>query len=257
LRKFRIAAFAGAATLALTVPAIAQTPDRLQTASLKVTPAKGGSAKKPKNAKLTLEFSVDPTSRTTADKINYFLPKNTKLSGVGFPACSADTINDQGIGACKPASLVGTGEADVSVGSTDVAGPPAAVPPFKVNVYAGGPKKLALYLYDGPAEVAAFDAPITNAGGKFGQKIGVVIPAQAQSVAGLDVYLTNLTTTIGGKKATVRKKGKKKTVYFASLTGCPKTKSHLGAVSIGFVANQSSTESGTSNTVQATSPCKK
>jgi len=243
-------------TLAMAVPAVAQTPDRLMSASLKVTPAKGGSAKKPKNAKLTFVFNVDPNSRTTASSTNYFVPKNVKLSGVGFPACSANKINNAGVGACAPKSLVGTGVASVAVGSTDAFGPPAEVPPYQVQVYTGGPKKLAIYLYDGPAEVAAFDAPITNAGGKFGQKIGVQIPKSAQTVAGLDVYLTSLTTTIGGKSTVVKKKGKKKTLYYASLTGCPKGKKHLGAVNIGFVGNQASPASGTSNTIQTTSSCR-
>ncbi len=257
MKKVRTVALAGAAMLALTVPAVAQTPDRITSASLKITPAKGGTAKKPKNGKLTVTFAVDPTSRTTADRINFFVPKNLKLSGAGFPACSAERINLEGIGACSSRSLVGTGRAEVSVGSTAAAGPPASVGAYDVDVYAGGKSKLALYLSGGPAEVEAFDAPITKGGGKYGQKIGVVIPETAQSTAGLDVYLTNLTTTIGGKKSTVRKGGKKRTVFFASLTGCPKNGRHLGAVNLSFVANQSSTASGTSNTAQGTSACRK
>jgi len=263
LKKFAILGLAIVAMLSMTAVAVAQYALPSIQVTGTVSPSKGGTKKKPKNAKLNVAFTVNKESRKTVERITYYVPANVRLSGSGFRFCPASQINQQGEGKCPKGSKVGTGTA------TAVLGPNFAPLGFTVNVYAGSKNELALALAQtgGGSVRTAFRGLITSAGTPFGQKITVDVPKSVQSPAtGLYSYITGVKTSIGGKftstkKVTKKVKGKKKKVtvktthYFASLTGCPKDKTHDFGVQLGYSANDTG-PSGTSDQVRDTAACK-
>jgi hypothetical protein len=194
------------------------------TVSGSVTPAKGGSKKKPKNAATEIKFDVNPESNSTLAGIDYGIPKSLRISGKGFKKCSAETVNTKGETQCPPKSKVGTGAA------TALLGPGKTPIQFTVNVYANGPTGLTLALKQTNGSVqVAFDAKIAN------NRVAFSIPSNVQQPApGLYSYVTSVTANLGPAKATkkVKKKVKvkgskkkktikvKKTYYLVSRIGC-------------------------------------
>ena len=86
-----------------------------------MTPASGGTKKKPKNGSANVSFTVNREANVTADQIVFLLPQNFKLSGMGFKYCPASKINDGGtIDDCPKGSKVGTGSAVAYAGSTRI-----------------------------------------------------------------------------------------------------------------------------------------
>lgn len=256
MKKLAITGLAVLAPLAMTSTALAQVAEPVITPSANVTPTNGGTKKKPKNAKVRLAFTVNKESRKTLSGINYFVPSNIKLSGKGFPSCSADKINASGEGKCPKGSKVGSGTA------TAVLGPSQQPLSFTVNVYSGGNSELALAL-KGAVEIA-FKAPIVPADTPYGQEIKVTIPPSVQSPApGLYSYVTSVDTTIGktfSKTVTKKVHGKKKkvkvTYRYASLTGCPTSGAHTAAVQLLYAQNDTGA-AGESPIMPATSDCTK
>ena len=256
MKKLAITGLAVLAPLAMTSTALAQVADPVITPSANVTPSKGGTKKKPKSAKVRLAFTVNKEAKKTLSGINYFVPANIKLSGKGFPKCSAETINGKGEASCPKGSKVGAGTA------TAVLGPGQQPLDFTVNVYSGGKSELALAL-KGAVEIA-FKAPIVKASSPYGQQIKVSIPPSVQSPApSLYSYVTSVDTTIGAtatKKVTKKVKGKKKKVkvkyFYASLTGCPKSGSHTAGVQLLYAQNDSG-PAGQSDIKTVTQSCKK
>jgi hypothetical protein len=256
LKRLAITGLAILAPLAMTSTAMAQVADPVITPSASVTPTKGGTKKKPKNAKVRLAFTVNKEARKTLSGINYFVPSNLKLSGKGFPSCSASKINAKGEAACAKGSKVGAGTA------TAVLGPGQQPLNFTVNVYSGGNAELALSL-KGAVDIA-FKAPIVKAGSPYGQEIKVTIPASVQSPApSLYSYVTSVDTTIGGKftkKVTKKVHGKKKkvkvTYSYASLTGCPTSGAHTAGVQLLYAQNDTG-PAGQSDIKPVTNDCTK
>lgn len=256
MRKLALIGLTLTALLAVTGVALAQYALPVINFTGVVTPAKGGTKKKPKNAKLRVAFTVNKESHKTLSSITYFVPANVKLSGTGFRYCPSTKINASGEASCPKGSKIGSGTA------TAVLGPQQTPLNFTVNVYAGSKNEIAIAL-KGAVNIA-FRAPITSAGTPYGQKIAVAIPASVQSPApGLYSYVTGVNTTIGGKFVkTVTKKvhGKKRkvkqTYFFDSLTGCPKDGTHHLGVQLGYAANDAG-PAGTSPVVQGTSDCSK
>jgi len=255
LKKTAIAATAVAAMLATGSVAQAQLPALDVQVTGAVSPSKGGTKKKPKNAKVDLKFTANVESRTTVDTINFFIPKDIKLSGAGFKTCTAGQINQSGPSdsACPKGALLGSGTATAVLSAN---GQPIN---FNTRVYAAGKNAIALYLTStGGIQVnVAFDGPISKASGPYGQKIAVKIPVQGvqQPLPNLYSYITSVQTTIGGK-ATKGKGKKKKTYYFASLTGCTGGK-HTTGVQLVSSANDAHPAGETSKTFTDTAKCKK
>lgn len=259
MHKVALLGLASAAMLAMPAVAVAQTPPEPLVVQVEgnVTPTEGGSKKKPKNGKIRLAFTANQESRKTVEDIIFYTPSNLKLSGKGFKFCSAGKINSQGADDCPKKSKVGVGSA------TAVLGPNQDPVSFDVDVYLGSPNELALYLQGRELQDVnvAFVAPITAAGKPFGQKIAVRVPEAVQQPApGLYSYITGVDTTIGGVKSkrTIKKKGKKrkKTVYFASLTGCPNTGVHDLGVQLKWVTNDAG-DAGVSEIFRNSSTCKR
>jgi hypothetical protein len=207
--------------------------------TLSVTPTKGGSAKKPKNALLDTRFTVNAESRSTIRRIEYTIPKNIKLNGKGFKRCTSDFINANGDTNCPKGSKVGTGAATAVLSGT------GGQLNFDVDIYVEANKTLALYLQTSLFNIA-IPGEITN------NQVNVDIPERVQRpVSGLYAYVTSVDAFLGKQpgipaittiKKKVRKNGKKKTVKvkqpFASLTGCP-TGGHTGGVKVFLVPNPS------------------
>src|SRR5215212_6325510 len=87
LKKLVTIGLAVVAVLAAAAVAVAQVAEPVIQPSGAVAPTKGGTKKKPKNAKLKVAFSVNKESRKTLSGINFFVPANVKLSGKGFKYC--------------------------------------------------------------------------------------------------------------------------------------------------------------------------
>lgn len=231
MKKLAIAGLAVLTAFALSAVAFAQVPATID-GTLQVTPAKAGTkAKPPVNGRLVDVFNVNKDSNTSLKRIEYTIPKNIKLSGAGFPTCSADAVNQSGESVCEDGkakgSQVGTGKATAYLGS----GPTATPIEFLVKVYVAGPKALTLSLTSNVTNVA-FPATIS------GQTVGFDIPENVQQpVPGLFSYVTSVTADLGRspgipasikKKKTVKvkvngktkKKKKTITVPFVSIIGC-------------------------------------
>jgi hypothetical protein len=250
LKKLGMLGLALAALLALATVAFAQQAPLSVQIDGAIKPTKGGKKKKPKNARLQLKFSVNPDSRRTVSTITFYVPRNVKLSGKGFRFCPASQINSQGEGSCPKGSKVGSGTA------TALLGPTLLPQNFTVGVYAGSKNELALAL-TGTISIA-FRGLINKAGLPFGQKLTVDIPPQVQQPApGLFSYITGVDTTIKAKGKAKKKKGKKrKKRYFASLTGCPKDRTHDVGVQLTYVQNDAGA-AGVSDQFRSTVACRR
>ncbi len=225
MRKLVLIGLTVTIVFAVAAIAIAQTnAPAVVTVTAKVTPSSGGTKKKPVNAATSIRFDVNPESNSTLAGIEYVLPPSLKISGEGFPACSATTVNNKGEAACPAKSKVGVGK------STALLGPGKAPITFTTNVYTNGKSGLTLALkQDNGSVQVAFDGKIAN------NHITLAVPPNVQQpVAGLYSYVTSTTADLGpatgsktvkkkvkvkGKKKKVTKKVKVKT-YLISRVGC-------------------------------------
>jgi hypothetical protein len=248
LKRLAILGMALVGVLAMCSVAMAQVAEPVITWKASASPSKAGTKKKPKSVKLKTNFSVNAESKKTLSGINYYIPKQIKLSGAGFKYCSADTINASGEAACPKGSKIGAGT------STALLGPQQTPLDFTVNVYAGGKSELALALSG--AVTIAFKAPIVKGTNGYGQIIQVAIPPSVQSPApSLYSYVTNVATTIGAK--VTKGSGKKKKTYaFAGLTSCPKNKKITSGVQLVYAQNDTGA-AGQSPIATSTASCKK
>lgn len=259
MRRLAIIGLAATALLALAAVAIAQYALPNTQLTGKVTPTKGGTKKKPKNGTLTMAFTVDGNSHSTADQIVFLLPKNTKLSGRGFRYCPASKINNDGVQSCPKGSKIGTGSAIALVG------PNRTVFNFKITIFAASKNQISMLLEGNIT--TALTGLINQAGGDFGQKITVDIPPQVQQpVPGLFADITSVSAKIGPakgkiivkrkKKGSKKKRKVKKTVYFVQVNGCPKGRTHHLGVRLHFVPNPNPPAQG-ADEARTTSACKR
>jgi hypothetical protein len=264
LKRLAIIGLALAATLAVAAVAVAQyVLPVLTITEAKITPTSGGSKKKPKNATANVSFTVNRESNSTADQIVFNLPANLVLSGKGLKYCPASKINspgaDGGVKNCPAKSKVGTGSAVAYAGNTRI--------DYTITIFAGSKNEIAMNLA-GNVTVPALRGVISAAGAPYGQKITIDIPPQVQRpIAGLYSAITEVKAKLGpatGKvtatkkvrvKGKLKKKKFKKTVFFASLTGCPKDKTHDFGVRLHFVPNPNPPQQGNVE-ARTTGPCK-
>lgn len=225
MRKLVLIGLTATVVFAIAAVAIAQTSaPAVVTVTAKVTPTSGGSKSRPKNASTSIRFDVNPDSNSTLAGIDYSIPPSLRISGEGFPACSATTVNNKGESACPKKARVGVGK------STALLGPGKTPITFTTNVYTNGKNGLTLALkQDNGSVQVAFDGKIAN------NHITLSIPPNVQQPApGLYSYVTSTTADLGpavgfktvtrkvkvkGKKKKVKKKVKVKT-YLVSRVGC-------------------------------------
>jgi hypothetical protein len=225
LRKYLIVAIAALTAIAFATVAIAQTGDTA-TLTTKLTPKKAGTKKKPKNSTLDLNVVNGNTQRTMSD-LDIFMPKTLKISLKGMPSCSPTDIQAR---ACPKSSILGSGEAKAKVG---VNGPPANVTDLNFDVKAVKTKSqvnnkdMLGFIIDNGAQLFLTETKLSNAGGKFGQKLHIDVPELAQHVGTTFNGLVSLQTKLG------KKKGKN---MLLATTGCKKKKQPFKVV-LTFIDN--------------------
>ncbi len=238
MRKYLIVALA--AVLSIAVASVALAANAAPDVTAKLTPAKAGTKKKPKNSSLNLHVKNNQTD-ATVDTITVNIGKNVKLDGKGFKYCTADTLNTQGKTACPSGSKAGGGVAHAVVG-------PDHVPlNFTVDAFVGSKNTVIFYTQQvGGTVRKALVGKVSKASGKFGSKIAIKIDDDLQQPApGVFSSLVDLTTTIKAKA------GKH---YLVSSVGCAKKKHNFG-VSFKFNPNPTFPASGTAAGT-TTSKCK-
>lgn len=203
-------------------PAAAQEPP---TFSASVSPAKAGTSERPRPTNLSFQIGNPPVNRTTASRLEIFLPVNARLSGRGFRVCRASALVQDGPAACPRASRAGRGIATAALltGATTFN--------FAVRVYVAGPSRLLLFLQDqaNRSLQAVFPATVTRAGGGFGQKITIDIPASLQQpIPGAFSALTGIQARIGA-----RSRGR----ALITTNGCPADGNHDLRAQLTFVPN--------------------
>jgi hypothetical protein len=209
LRKYLIAALAALTAMAMTSVAEAQTGATLKG---KLTPAKAGTKKKPKNSKLRLQVENQDT-QATLSQLAITSPSTVKLSTKGLTRCDADVLEAQGPSACPRASRVGGGVARALLG---VNGPNPQPLTFDVTAVVTGSRHLDFYLRAREIQTA-----VLATGTISGRTLTIRVPDAAQQpLTGVWAGLVSLDTTIGGKK------GKN---YLLGSVGCKKRKHTLKA----------------------------
>lgn len=227
------------ALCAVAAVAFAQTPPTI-IPEFKVTPAKSGTKKKPKNSLVYTKGTLQGDGDFTLSRMEYTIPSTIKIAGTGFKTCSSDFINANGDDKCPAGSKVGTGAA------TALLGPDKSQLDFDVEVYAAGPKALTIYLQTSLFNIA-IDGTIN------GRIVGFDLPERVQSpVPGLYAYVTSVTAALGKQKGISAKSGKR---FFASTVGC-KNGRHAGSVEV-FLAPNPDPPPVESVKVAASSPCSK
>ena len=254
MRKFVLAGLSVTIALAVAAVAYAQYSQPILTVTTSaVTPAKGGTKKKPKNGNINTVFTVNKESRVTLRRIEYKIPPKLKLDGTGFKTCSEAAIGQGGGDACPKGSQVGTG------GATALLGPQQTPLTFTAQVFVASKNTLVFALSNSLVGTVPITATITP--GTGGQTVGFDIPARVQSpVSGLYSYVTSVTANLGKQagisgKTTTGKGKKKKKRFFATLRGCSGGK-HTTNVTT-FYANNPNPPSVAQQTSSGTSTCKK
>jgi hypothetical protein len=219
LRKTLIAA--GVAALSLSLTGVAHAQDPSITATVKVSPSKSGTSKKPKNETFELSVKNDPASKTTASSIKVTLPKTLKLSTKGFKQCTAsdNELISSGGNACKGSKAGPDGSANATI-ITNGAGVPFKVTPFI------GKNELLFFL-----QATTVSNKYVVHGKIKGRTMTITIGPNLQQPlgqgAGLYAALVDIKTKLTAKK------GKN---YLFSSTGC-KSKKHTVNVTVGYADN--------------------
>jgi hypothetical protein len=188
-------ALVGALTLLMSSTALAQTT---MDASLKLSPAKAGTSKKPKRVKLTLGIqggTQDGTGQPdTSTRIRVQLPKGIKWNGKLWPKakrCSVSKANSQGsLSACPKGSKIGSGHV------TALGGGGGVVEEIDLTAFVTTGGHLGLFLH--ATQPLPLDAMLE--GKVKGQTIDVAIPANIQEpVTGTPTGIRTLTFSVNGK----------------------------------------------------------
>jgi hypothetical protein len=223
LRKYLIAALAALTALAFATVALAQGPDTA-TLSVKLTPKKAGTKRKPKNSTLKLSIANGNDQRTMSD-LDIFLPKTMRLSLTGMPTCDAAKIQTR---SCPASSILGRGTAKAKTGvnGTSPGDLTFNVKAVKTTSQSNGKPMLGFIIDDGTL-LFLTETKLTKASGKYGQKLHIDVPPLAQRAGSSFNGLVSLDTTLA------KQKGKHKLV---ATTGC-KNKKHPFKVDLTFIAN--------------------
>jgi hypothetical protein len=199
MRKFLIPALGALALVAVEVaPTIAQdgTSQTALTVSPTVTPNKAGTKKKPQGVKLQVKVKWETPADLEKPVItasDVLFPKGSLYNGAKYPKCSEATLNNGGLAACPPHSIMGTG--------TGTAWADTVITRPSITVVNGGGSKVFLWtILTNPARVQkAVPGTITKTSGQWAYKLHLVVPPALQIVAGVPITLNDITITAGGK----------------------------------------------------------
>ncbi|MEA2303278.1 MAG: hypothetical protein QOH43_558 [Solirubrobacteraceae bacterium] len=235
MRKRRLLAATAVATFGLTSSAWAVNAD--QTITVKVSPTKAGTKKKPANVKLTIQTDTKPLDATPFGNklVTIHFDKNLVFNPKKFKTCSAQTVQANE-SQCPKGSKVG--------GGTGVGTALGIISNLTVSTYNGPNGLFLLHITaPGPPQVdGVIQASLKKDTGKYGSKLVLPVPDNLQQpVPGVFAVLLKFITAT---------KGTSKGVPYVGLTGCPSN----GKLS--FKGDFTYTD-GTSKTATATVPCKK
>jgi hypothetical protein len=203
LRKVSVVVASVAALLCFAAVALAQT----NVYGTSGTIASGGTKKKPKPVGVKFNYTVKEASGNLASPVKTYKIHFDGLNGnAGFvkKKCPAGPLNNMSTpddSTCPSGSKVGSGVVNALVGT---AGSPITADTAKCKldlaIYAGTSKSLTLFLKGRlPTCIAninqAIDAKLTNTS-KGGDLTFTVPPVLLHPVAGLDVSVTDVTSTI-------------------------------------------------------------
>jgi hypothetical protein len=232
LRKTLIAALAALTSVAVAAVALAQNPAPTASLEVSVAPTKAGTKKKPRSGRLEISAQTNRESRSTASRIEIFVPKGVTLSTKGLKKCTTATLNSQGKTACPRASKAGSGEADALL--NPYSANPAPIK-FIVTAFAGGRQNgrdvINFYLESESPEVnQALPGVISKVSTRlYGQKLSIDIAENLQQPApNVFSSLQRLETSVALKS------GKRRLV---SLTDCPQAREHQFQLRLTFVPN--------------------
>jgi hypothetical protein len=205
LRKVSLVVAAAATVLCFCAVALAQSANtNIYGVTGKI--ASGGTKKKPKNVGVVFNYTIKTPDGTLSTPVKTYKIHFNGL--VGKPKnvakgkyCSAATINAAASDAgCPAATHVGTGKVNALVGVAGTPSDPNQKCNLKLDIYAGGPTSLALYLHGQPPDCIAqigqaIDAKLsTDATG--GALSFSVPPVLLHPVTGLDVGITSVSSNI-------------------------------------------------------------
>lgn len=194
------------ASVAFTGGAVAQAPTPSHTLQMNVSPSTAGTVSKPRAATtFKLAVSNNKASKTTASRIEVSFPKTLRINPKGFTTCSARTIEDEGPGACSPKSRLGGGKASAIVNPNGAQPAPLE---FTNTFFVGSATSLHIFLKQTGGDVSkVLVGKISRAGGKYGQKLSISIPADIQQpTAGVFAALSDLDTSLKATAGTGSKK---------------------------------------------------
>lgn len=248
MRKFLIAALAAVLSLAVAAVAVGQGP---ASGTLKVSPKKAGTKKKPRSIKLTLSVKNE-TPGTTASRIDVLLPRFVRASGKGLKTCTSAKAAG---GNCPSGSRAGGGFANALVNPTSAT--PARLK-FKVTAYNGGRNLILFRLQQvNPDTNVVIPSGVSKvllgrltrqSGANYYQKLRINIPEDLQQPApGVYSALQDLTTTLSlksGKNALL------------TTVGCPAARQHVLGVVLTYAPNPNPPPIPRGS-AQAVAPCTK
>jgi hypothetical protein len=228
LRKTLIAALGGIVALSFGVAtATGQTAPGGATVEPTFKPSKAGTKKKPRSTQLRMKV-VNEDDSQTADRIVIHLPKNLVISTKGIGKCSASKLATQGPSACPKKSRVGSGTAHARVNVNDPA-TAGNYSTFNVNAVVTGAKKLDFHLaLQGLELEVVAKGTLKKASGRYGQKLDVILPQEAQNYLGAYNGFKDLDVKLS-------KKIGKRSLF--GLNGCPSSRLLPFKVDISYVAN--------------------
>jgi hypothetical protein len=208
LRKTMIAAVAALTALLVATVAWAQTPAPAPQLTVKTTPTKAGTKKKPKSVKLNLKVENNVESKTTMDTLDVYLPKTLRISGKGFKKCDYIALASNGTDACPAGSKAGSGTANAVLGPYSASPAPLS---FRVTAFVGGNNQILFDLQQTNGSVhTALKGVVKKASGKYGSRLSIKVPDGEGEYArfpniqmpapGTYSALVDLQATIGLKK---------------------------------------------------------
>lgn len=215
LRKTPPIALGLLASVAFTGGAVAQAPTPSHELQMSVSPSKAGTSKKPKAVtRLKLDIANNQASQTTASKIEISFPKTLRFNTKGFTTCSAAKLEASGPSSCSSKSRLGGGTASAVVNPTSASPAPLA---FKNTFFVGSATSLNIFLTQTGGDVAkVLIGKISRAGGAYGQKLTIAIPADLQQPApNVFSALSDIETSLSGTTGSGSKKHS-----FLESTGC-------------------------------------
>ena len=270
MRKSLVAALAAPTVLVMATVAFAQNPAPTAQLDVAMAPAKVGTKKKPKSGRLGISAQTRRESKSTANRIEIFIPKGAKMDTTGLKACSFSKVNAGGKAACPTASKAGTGSADAllnpyatspapikfvvtvfnggKLSSADAATLRTQFPnteqfPNNSSLYKKGRQYLNFHLSSQSPEVdQAITGVLTSVSNRtYGQKLTIdIAPNLQQPATGVFSSLQNLKTSVALK---TRKR------QLINLTDCPKARELQYQLRLTFTPNPTAPATDTASAV--------